>query len=68
MKMLKKFNLLKNTVSNIKYRKNQFLISNKKYLSENLDSMTSKVDRNSQEFQVPSHIDLICIRIIIKIS
>jgi hypothetical protein len=67
MKMLKKFNLLKNTVSNIKNKKNEFLISNKKYLSDNFYSISSKVDRNSQEFQVPNHFYLIFIRIIIRI-
>jgi len=64
--MLKKFNLLKNTVCN-RNKKNLFMISNKKFSSENLDTISSKIDRNSQEFQVPSHIDLIFIRIIIKI-
>ena len=57
MKMLKKFNTLKNIMNISKYKKNLFLISNKKSFSENLENLSSKVDRNSQEFQVRSLID-----------
>ena len=54
MKMLKKFNLHKNIFKMGINKKNLFTLSIQNYSSENLEIISSKVDRNSQEFQVYS--------------
>jgi hypothetical protein len=52
MKMLKKFNLDKSVLKIGKKTSTLFSFSNKNYTSENLEILLSKVNRNSQEFQV----------------
>jgi len=65
MKMLKKFNLHKRVLSCSNSTRTLFSYSNKKYTTEDLQILSTKVNRNSQEFQVNNL--YLFYRIIIKI-
>ncbi len=63
--MLKKFNLHKRFLKCVNSTRTLFSYSNKKYTTEDLQILSTKVNRNSQEFQV--HISYLFHRTISKI-